>query len=87
MLRRLPILCQSSHYKSKIKEYPLLKSPKILEEALYNYHKGILRYNLVTSGRALNDKEIKLACQSYQSIKKAVQFIFVPPTVFSITSN
>lgn len=53
---------QSAHYKTKVEEYPLLDTEPILDEAKYNYNKGVMRYSVVTSGRALSDAEVdKLA--------------------------
>lgn len=49
---------QSAHYKTKVEEYPLLDTQPILDEAEYNYNKGVMRYSVVTSGRALSDAEV-----------------------------
>lgn len=63
---------QSSHYKTDVKQYPLLDTSELLPPARYNAEKGILRYSIVTSGRALSDREIEQACQSAAEIKKNV---------------
>lgn len=63
---------QSSHYKTDVKQYPLLDTSELLPPAKYNAKKGILRYSIVTSGRALSDREIEQACQSASEIKKNV---------------
>lgn len=59
---------QSIHYKVSIDEYPLLDNKKLLDDAIYNYEKGILRYSVVTSGRKLSDKEVDEICNSYREI-------------------
>ncbi len=61
---------QSAHYCTKIDEYPLLDSDTILEQAHYNDQRGVLRYSIVTSGKALNDIEIDDVCKTIQRIKK-----------------
>lgn len=61
---------QSAHYCTKIEEYPLLDSDTIVEQAHYNDDRGVLRYSIVTSGKALNDAEIENVCQSIRRIKK-----------------
>ena len=40
---------QSSHYKTSIKEYPLLDSPNIFKEAKHNADKKVKRFSLGTS--------------------------------------
>lgn len=61
---------QSAHYCTKIEEYPLLDSDTIVEQAHYNDDRGVLRYSIVTSGKALNDSEIENVCQSIRRIKE-----------------
>lgn len=61
---------QSAHYCTKIEEYPLLDSNTIVEQAHYNDDRGVLRYSIVTSGKALNDAEIENVCQSIRRIKE-----------------
>lgn len=61
---------QSAHYCTKIEEYPLLDSDTIVEQAHYNDDHGVLRYSIVTSGKALNDAEIENVCQSIRRIKE-----------------
>lgn len=61
---------QSAHYCTKIEEYPLLDSDTIVEQAHYNDDRGVLRYSIVTSGKALNDAEIENVCQSIRRIKE-----------------
>ena len=61
---------QSAHYCTKIEEYPLLDSDTIVEQAHYNDDRGVLRYSIVTSGKALKDAEIENVCQSIRRIKE-----------------
>ena len=61
---------QSAHYCTNIEEYPLLDSDAIVEQAKYNDERGVLRYSIVTSGKALNDKEIESVCKSIEKVKQ-----------------
>lgn len=61
---------QSSHYDTKVETYALLDSEKIVKQAVYNAERGVLRYSIVTSGKALSDKEVEQVCESVQAIKK-----------------
>lgn len=61
---------QSASYKTSVTEYPLLSSKRIIEEAKYNDDKGVLRYSIVTSGKALSDKEIDSICETIKTIRK-----------------
>lgn len=60
---------QSSHYKTSIKEYPLLDGENILKEAKHNADKKVKRFSIVTSGKKLSDTEIDSVCQTYKNIK------------------
>ena len=60
---------QSSHYKTSIKEYPLLDSQNIFKEAKHNADKKVKRFSVVTSGKKLSDTEIDSVCQTYKDIK------------------
>ena len=60
---------QSSHYKTNIKEYPLLDSEQIFKEAKHNADKNVTRFAVVTSGKKLTDEEIDNVCQTYKKIK------------------
>ncbi len=62
---------QSAFYKTEINEYPLLGSDEIVEHALYNHSRGVHRYSIVTSGKALSDDEIDSVCDSIKKIKEA----------------
>lgn len=62
---------QSAHYKVDVEEYPLLESKRIVDEAVYNDNKGVLRYSVVTSGKRLSKGEISTLCETYIKIKNA----------------
>ncbi len=61
---------QSAHYKTNIKEYPLLETEQIFKEAKHNADKNVKRFAIVTSGKKLTDEEIDKVCQSYKAIKE-----------------
>lgn len=63
---------QSSFYKTKVEEYPLLNTEALKENAIKNAHLGILRYSVVTSGRNLSDQEINILCKGYKEISNSV---------------
>lgn len=60
---------QSAHYKTNISEYPLLDKEKIVENALYMAEKGVLRFSIVTSGKALTDKDVEILADTIKEIK------------------
>ncbi|WP_298198169.1 biotin synthase BioB [Desulfosporosinus sp.] len=61
---------QSVNYKACVEDYSLLCEEEILECALSNYQKGVLRFSVVTSGRSLNNHELLDICSTYKSIKE-----------------
>ena len=61
---------QSSHFCTAVEEYPLLDSNTILQEAQHNYKNGILRFSVVTSGRALSEQEVDDICKTYRKLKE-----------------
>lgn len=61
---------QSVHFKACVEEYSLLCGEEILDSALTNYQKGVLRFSVVTSGRGLDNNEILDICDTYKSIKE-----------------
>lgn len=64
---------QSAHYHTGAGEYPLLDTKEIVEQARYNADRGVLRYSIVTSGRALKDSEVDQMCGAIREIKKNVK--------------
>lgn len=61
---------QSSFYCTGAEVYPIPDDEKIVKEAEYNASKGILRFSLVTSGRALSDGDIEKMCGIVRKIRK-----------------
>lgn len=62
---------QSAHYHTACGEsYGLLSTEALLEQAKYNDERGVLRYSIVTSGRALSDGEVEQACESIRTIRR-----------------
>jgi biotin synthase len=61
---------QSSHFCTKVEEYPLLPTEDVVKEAKYNDDKGMLRFSIVTSGKALTDEEVDEVCETYKAIHK-----------------
>lgn len=64
---------QSAYYHTSAKEYPLLETDEIVRQARYNAERGVLRYSIVTSGRALNDREIGKMCGAIRAVKENVE--------------
>ena len=62
---------QSAHYQTDLNEYPLLPADTIAAQAVSNANRGVLRYSIVASGRALSDPEIDDLCKSIQKIRKS----------------
>lgn len=63
---------QSAYYNTVAQEYPLLDTEEIVKQARYNADRGVLRYSIVTSGRALNDSEVAQMCDAIRAIKRDV---------------
>lgn len=63
---------QSAYYHTAAEEYPLLGTEEIVRQAKYNADRGVLRYSIVTSGKALNDCEVEKMCKAVREIKKNV---------------
>ena len=60
---------QSAHYQTNINEYPLLDKDTIVKNALYMAEKGVLRFSIVTSGKALTDKDVEILAETIKEIK------------------
>lgn len=63
---------QSAYYHTATKEYPLLDTEEIVRQAKYNAQQGVLRYSIVTSGRALKDSELEQMCGAIRAIREQV---------------
>lgn len=61
---------QSAFYNTEVETYPFLDSDSIYEQAKYNAERGVLRYSLVTSGKALSKEDVKKACETIKRIKE-----------------
>ena len=60
---------QSAHYETALETYPLLDEDTVINAALKNQAKGVLRFSAVTSGDSLTDSEVGLLCKMYAGIK------------------
>lgn len=60
---------QSSYYHTEIEEYSLLEE-EIVQRAMENSLKGVLRYSIVTSGKKLSENEVDKVCGIISKIKK-----------------
>ena len=61
---------QSNFYPTKIDTYTLLPLAKIVAAAKMESANGAQRFAIVTSGRALQEQEIEMVCQSMAAIRK-----------------
>ena len=60
---------QSARHKTGIAEYDFLPVEKILKVALTNEKAGVNRFSIVTSGRALDDKNFEKAIEAYKVLR------------------
>lgn len=67
------IFCsQSDHYKTNIREYPLLKSEEMLERAEEALSQGAHKFGIVTSGKTItSEQELDEICNTIKKLKKA----------------
>lgn len=63
---------QSAHNHTGAAEYPLLPAEEIVEQARLNHQQGVLRFSIVTSGKALPDGEVDQMCEVVRRIKDEV---------------
>lgn len=61
---------QSAHFRTAVAEYPLLGTGQILSAAEESGRHGIGRFSFVTSGRKLNDAEVRSLCDTAKEIRK-----------------
>lgn len=60
---------QSAHYKTNVSEYMLIAKDEIIKNALYMADKGVLRFSIVTSGKALSNREVNIISEAIKEIK------------------
>lgn len=63
---------QSAHNHTEAAQYPLLPAEEIVEQARLNHQQGVLRFSIVTSGKALPDGEVDQMCDVVRRIKDEV---------------
>lgn len=63
---------QSAHHDTNVDVYPLIASPVAVAQARDNAKYGVAKFSLVTSGRALSQKDVDKSCQIYNDIRKEV---------------
>ncbi len=61
---------QSAYHNTAAEEYPLLETQEIVRQAKYNADRGVLRYSIVTSGRALSDFEVGKMCEAICAVRR-----------------
>lgn len=62
---------QSIHHQANISTYDLLDKDIIIKEATHNAQKGVHRFSIVTSGRALTDEDLILVTEIDQVINES----------------
>ncbi|MBN2165938.1 MAG: biotin synthase BioB [Marinilabiliaceae bacterium] len=60
---------QSKYFKTGVEEYDLVSKDKGLKLAIENWSKGVNRFSLVTSGRALSHSKVLEACDIFKEIR------------------
>ncbi len=61
---------QSAHNDAKVDIYEMVDTNVAIKTAVNNENKGVKRYSLVTSGRAVSNKNIQRLCLTYKAIRK-----------------
>lgn len=61
---------QSAHNHTAADTYPLLSKEEILADAKKQAAQGVLRYSIVTAGKALSDEEINSMCDAIRQIRQ-----------------
>ena len=60
---------QSARHHTGVEEYDFLSAEKILAVALANEKAGVNRFSIVTSGRALSEKDFEKAVETYKILR------------------
>lgn len=63
---------QSVHYRTAAEEYPLLGGAELCAHARDSFRRGVPRYSIVASGRALGGAELARLCESIRRIRAEV---------------
>ena len=67
---------QSSHYKTDVETYPLIKNNDILEAAKVATASGVDRFSIVTSGRTItSDKHLERICSAVKQVSETVNIL------------
>ena len=66
---------QSAHHRAAVESYPLMDPQEILHRAREAKAMGAGRFAIVTSGKALSEKELAKACQAIRLIKEEAGLI------------
>jgi len=61
---------QSSHHKTGINTYDLLRKEEMVDSAIRLYEAGATRYSMVTSGYMLTDEEVETVCGATAAIRE-----------------
>ncbi len=63
---------QSAFYQTGAEVFPLISTAEIVEQAKRDAKSGVLRFSIVTSGKALNDAELDAMCEAIRAIRAQV---------------
>lgn len=63
---------QSGHYNTGCETYDLIPRQKCLDAARYNHSKGVRRFSLVASGKAVKGKELDNICSILREVESTV---------------
>lgn len=61
---------QSGHYHTDSDVHGIISEDEVIRQAKYNEKKGVKRFSLVTSGRAVKGEALKKVCESYRRLKE-----------------
>ncbi len=60
---------QSAFYQTEAEIFPLRSTDEIVQQAKRDADSGVLRFSIVTSGKALNDAELDAMCEAIRGIR------------------